>query len=92
MRIDSVKQKPAPSVSSKPPSSAASGAAEAQTAAAFAAHLKKNQAEQQHRAMRHGRRDGVGRMLAADQSAPGMPALLNASEDAVERTHSARNR
>ena len=86
MSVDSVKQKPAPTVSSKPPSSAGSGAAAAQAAAAFAAHLKKNQTEQQHRAMRHGRRDGVGRMLAADESTPGMPALLTAGEDAVERS------
>ena len=85
MSIDSVKQKSATSAAVKPPATRANSAAAAQAAAAFAAHLKKNQSEQLHRAMRHGRRDGVRRIRAADESAPGMPALLTVSEDAVER-------
>ena len=85
MSIDSVKQKPAASAATKSPTNAANSVAAAQAAAAFAAHLKKNQTEQLHRAMRQGRRDGVGRTLAADESAPGMPALLAVGEDAVER-------
>lgn len=33
--------------------------------------------------MRHARRDGAGRLLAADESAAGIPQLLCAGEDAV---------
>lgn len=82
MHIDSVKNPPA----AAPPAKPATQSASAQAAAAFASHLKKNQAEQLSRAMKHGRRDSVGRMLAADESAPGIPALLDAGEDVVERT------
>lgn len=82
MHIDSVKKTPA----AAPPAKPAMQSASAQAAAAFASHLKKNQAEQLSRAMKHGRRDSVGRMLAADESAPGMPALLDAGDEVVERT------
>lgn len=69
--------KPSPPMSSTHPTTA-------QAAAAFAAHLKKNQAEQLSRAMKHSRRDGVGRLLAADESGPGIAQLTSASDDAVE--------
>jgi hypothetical protein len=85
MSINTANSKPAAPAKSAPPTSSAHAASaqSAAAAAAFAAHLKKNQAEQLSRSMRHARRDGVGRLLAADESAPGIPQLLGAGDDAV---------
>lgn len=87
MSINAINNKPAAptkaALSTSSAHAASAQAAAAAAAAAFAAHLKKNQAEQLSRAMRHARRDGVGRLLAADESAPGIAQLLSAGEDAV---------
>ncbi len=85
MSVTTVNNKSAaPAKSVVPTSSAHPASAQVAAAAtAFAAHLKKNQAEQLHRAMRHARRDGVGRLLAAEESAPGIAQLLSTGDDAV---------